>query len=114
MTDDMLMALLDNFKDPVLFADWQHTVCFMNEPAQSHYKEGLNLIGTNVLDCHAAISQRMMLKLWEKMQNGELIEALITDNQKYRIYMRAVFNGRGQAIGYFERYEPPVLTKRAN
>ncbi len=109
MTNQMIMDLLNSFKDPVLFADGQHIIRFMNQPAISHYTKGINLIGTNVLDCHNAASQRIMLELWQKMQNQELVEALITDNKKYRIYMRAVLNSQGQAIGYFERYDPPVI-----
>ena len=37
-----------------------------------------------------------------------LDERLITDNEKHRIYMRAVRDGDGNVIGYYERYEPPV------
>ncbi|MBD3377501.1 hypothetical protein GF406_20905 [candidate division KSB1 bacterium] len=109
MTNQMIMDLLNSFKDPVLLADGQHIIRFMNKPAISHYKEGMNLIGTNVLDCHTAVSQRIMLELWQNMQNQGLVEALITDNKKYRIYMRVVLDNQGKAVGYFERYEPPVI-----
>ena len=40
------------------------------------------------------------------MQQG-LEERLITDSEKYRIYMLAVRDENGQLIGYYERYEPP-------
>jgi len=40
------------------------------------------------------------------MKQG-LDEELITDNKKYRIYMRAVRSETGTLIGYYERYEPP-------
>ncbi len=38
------------------------------------------------------------------MQAGEE-ERLITDNEKHRIYMRAVRGADGQVLGYYERYE---------
>jgi hypothetical protein len=40
------------------------------------------------------------------MPAGE--EWLITDNEKHRIYMRAVRGTDGQVLGYYERYELPV------
>ncbi len=41
------------------------------------------------------------------MRTG-LEERLITDNEKHRIYMRAVRDENGQVLGYYERYEPPT------
>jgi len=41
------------------------------------------------------------------MQAGEE-EQLITDNEKHRIYMRAVRGADGCVLGYYERYEPPA------
>jgi hypothetical protein len=35
-------------------------------------------------------------------------ERLITDNEKHRIYMRAVRDADGKGLGYYERYAPPV------
>lgn len=35
-------------------------------------------------------------------------ERLTTDNEKHRIYMRAVRDADGQVLGYYERYEPPA------
>ena len=43
--------------------------------------------------------------VFESLKNG-VEEQIITDNQKYRIYMRAVRNKEGNLIGYYERYEP--------
>jgi hypothetical protein len=40
-----------------------------------------------------------------------LAERLITDNEKHRIYMRAVRDGSGRLLGYYERYEPPATTE---
>jgi hypothetical protein len=31
-----------------------------------------------------------------------------TDNEKHRIYMRAVRGADGQVLGYYERYELPA------
>jgi DUF438 domain-containing protein len=79
----------------------------MNQSAIDHYKEGENLIGTSLLDCHNAESQKMILDIFEEMKNG-LEEKLITDNKEERIYMRAIRDESGNLTGYYERYEPPV------
>ena len=108
MTDASLMAcLLDSMKNPVVFADMDHIIRYMNKPAVAHYKEGESLLGQSVLDCHNAESQRQIIEISAAMQRGEE-ERLITDNDKWRIYMRAVRDPAGTLIGYYERYEPPA------
>ena len=99
-------SLLNSVIDPILVADTKHIVQYMNKAAINHYEEGESLIGSNLLLCHNEESQKMMIEILYKLQNG-LEEKLITDNEKYRIFMRAVRDDRGKLIGYFERYEPP-------
>ena len=83
-------------------------ICYMNRAAIDHYSEGEALLGTSILDCHNPTSQKMILEIWQEMQNG-LEEQLITDNHKHRIYMRAVRDEEGNLLGYYERYEAPIL-----
>lgn len=106
MEKTFLKNLLDSIKDPLLVADTNHIVQYMNKAAIAHYSEGQKLLKTNLLKCHNEESQKMMIEILYKLQNG-LEEKLITDNEKYRIFMRAVRDDRGKLIGYFERYEPP-------
>lgn len=98
---------LDSLKNPFLFADTNHIIVYMNKAAAAHYKEGRKLMGTNVLDCHNEISRKMMLEIFAAMKQGEE-ERLITDDEKHRIFMRAVRDDRGRLLGYYERYEPPL------
>jgi PAS domain-containing protein len=108
MIDATLMAaILDSLKDPVLFADTAHTICYMNRAAIAYYEEGASLMGRSLLDCHNEQSQAMMLEILDAMHTG-LEERLITDNEQHRIYMRAVRDAEGRILGYYERYEPPV------
>jgi hypothetical protein len=79
----------------------------MNKAATDYYEEGAALIGRSLFDCHNGQSQQMMVEILAAMYDGEE-ERLITDNTEQRIYMRAVRNGRGELLGYYERYEPPV------
>lgn len=110
MTDftglDFYKDLLNSFKNPVLVADTEHIVRYANRAAEKLYPEGDTLLGRSLLACHNEQSQQQIIEILQQMAGG-LEEALITDNQKYRIYMRSVRNKEGQLIGYYERYEPP-------
>lgn len=108
MSDPALMAaILDSLKDPLLFADTEHIIRYMNKAAIVYYSEGESLLGRSLLDCHNEQSQRQIIEILDAMQSGEE-ERLITDNEKHRIYMRAVRGPDGQVLGYYERYEPPA------
>ncbi len=106
---DLMAAILDSFKDPVVFADTQHSIRYMNKAAIGRYKErgGADLIGSSLLECHNAESRQMIIEILAAMHNGEE-ERLITDSEKHRAYMRAVRGSDGELLGYYERYEPPV------
>jgi hypothetical protein len=111
MTDASFMkTLLDSLKDPFLFADTGHIIRYMNKAAIAHYEEGEALLGRSVLDCHNETSRRQMIEILAAMQAG-LEERLITDNEKHRIFMRAVRDADGRLLGYYERYEPPTVKR---
>lgn len=111
MSDGTLHAqILDSLKDPVLVADTEHRIVYMNTAAKAHYSRGEELLGTSLLDCHSERSCETMLEVLEAMRRGE-DERLITDNEKHRIYMRAVRDGSGQVVGYYERYESPAAVE---
>jgi PAS domain-containing protein len=102
-----LAAVLDSLKDPVLVADNGHEIVYMNRAAVEHFDAGSALLGTSILDCHNERSCRIIVEILAAMHEG-LEERLITDNDKHRIYMRAVRDRGGRVIGYYERYEPPA------
>ncbi len=102
-----LAAILDSLKDPVLVADTEHEIVYMNKAAIEDFDDRKALLGTSLLDCHNERSCRIIVEILAAMHEG-LDERLITDNEKHRIYMRAVRDGDGNVIGYYERYEPPA------
>lgn len=107
MIDPALMAaILDSLKDPMLVADTNHMVRYMNRAAIGFYELGEALLGTNLLDCHNERSQQMMIEILAALHAG-LEEQLITDNEEHRIFMRVVRDPAGRVLGYYERYEPP-------
>ncbi len=105
----LMAAFLDSLKNPFLFADTEHITRYMNKAAIAHYEQGEELLGRSLMECHNESSQKIMIDILSDMHNG-LEEQLITDNEKYRIYMRAVRDEEGNLLGYYERYEPPVAT----
>jgi len=104
---ELLAAILDSLKEPILFADTAHVTRYMNRAAVACYEAGDCLIGRSLLDCHNERSQAMMIDILAAMQKEGLEEQLITDNEKQRIFMRAVRDAQGRVLGYYERYEPP-------
>jgi len=108
LTPKILAALLDSLTVPVLFADTEHIICFLNKAAADQYEKGFDLVGMSLLDCHNAESREIMQDILTEMRQG-LSEKLITDNEKHRIYMRAVRDKEGKLLGYFERYESPSI-----
>ncbi len=100
-------AILDSLLDEVVFVDTGHTIRYMNQAAIEHYDEGAALIGTSIFDCHNDQSNVVIREVFEEMLAGAT-ERKITDNDKMRIYMRAVRDGDGTLLGYYERYEHEV------
>ena len=105
----LLHHMMDCLAHPYVFCDLDHVIRYMNRPGIAHYgkRGGAALIGTNVLDCHNAGSRAQMLDIFDRMQRDGLDEELITDSERWRIYMRAVRDSDGALLGYYERYEPP-------
>jgi len=66
------------------------------------------VIGKSIFDCHNPNSCQMIRGMFVRFQNGEN-DILFADNEKHRVYMRAVRDTKGKLIGYYERYEPPVV-----
>ncbi|WP_303722428.1 PAS domain-containing protein [Malonomonas rubra] len=105
INQDFFCYLLDSFKNPVLFADTGHMVRYANKAAKQFYPAGDKLVGRSLLGCHNQKSQARMIEILQRMEEG-LDEVLITDNEKRRIYMRAVRDTSGALLGYYERFEP--------
>jgi hypothetical protein len=102
-----MAAILDSFKDPFVFVDLDHVIRYMNKAALRHYDEGAALIGCSIFDCHNEQSGKTIHEVFDALHKGEE-ERLITDDEKHRIFMRAVRDANGHLVGYYERYEPPV------
>jgi PAS domain-containing protein len=103
----LLRNIFDSLTEPVLVGDTEHRVIYMNRAAAEHYTGGEKLMGTSLLDCHNENSQRIMVKVLAALEAGE-DERLISEDDRRRIYMRAVRDESGRLVGYYERYERPM------
>jgi DUF438 domain-containing protein len=101
----VMEAILDSFKDPVLFVDTDHIVCYMNKAAIAHFEDGEALLGRSVMDCHNERSCGIIRDTLIALKAGT-DERLISTSDGKHIYMRAVRSADGEVIGYYERYEP--------
>ena len=101
---EYLTALLDSLPQEVVFADGEHVIRYMNKRALACQKQGAALLGTSLMNCHNEQSQAMIRAIWARLEAGEE-EVLYHDKPGLRMYMRAVRNGEGRLIGYFERRE---------
>lgn len=102
----MYKEILDSMVEPIVFCDLDHEIVYMNEAAIKKYdKRGdKNLLGSSIFDCHNDESNRIIKEIFDKMLGG-LDEQMISDNEKVKVYMRAVRDETGQLLGYYERYE---------
>ncbi|MEN6356506.1 MAG: PAS domain-containing protein [Armatimonadota bacterium] len=104
---ELMKAILDSMRDPLVFVDTEHVVRYMNKPAIANYAKWGNVIGKSIFGCHNEHSKEVIREVFSAFEQGEE-ERMISDNEKHRVYMRAVRDKNGQLIGYYERYEPPV------
>jgi DUF438 domain-containing protein len=104
---EVMAAILESLKDPVLFADTGHMIRYMNKAAIAHFDDGEALVGRSLMDCHNEQSQKIIVETLVALDAGE-DERLISDTAEHRIYMRAVRDSAGKVLGYYERYAPPA------
>ncbi|MBN2332296.1 MAG: hypothetical protein JXO49_01225 [Deltaproteobacteria bacterium] len=104
---ELLAALIDSLKDPFLFVDTGHIIRYMNKAALVHFRDGAGLLNQSLLNCHNERSRSIILATMAAFAAGDEEERLISDNDRNRLYMRAVRDNQGRLLGYYERYEPP-------
>lgn len=105
--EKMLTMLLDNWNKPIVLADTDHIIRFMNSAAKEHYSKWGNVIGKSIFDCHNETSCKIIGDSFVRLEKGEE-EILLVNSAKHRVYMRGIRDENKNLIGYFERYEPPI------
>ncbi len=100
----LLAAFFDSHPDPVVIAGTDHKVLLLNRAAKEFFKGGYELESTSLFDCHNEKSRRIMDGILARLAAGEAEEVQITEKPGQRTYMRAIRDGEGKLLGYYERY----------
>ena len=100
-------AILDGLHEPVVFADTDHIIRYMNQAGVAQYQKsgGYALIGQSLMDCHNEHSCRIIREVFDRMVNEGVDEVEIYRRPGRIAYMTAVRDENGKLLGYYERYQ---------
>ncbi len=106
-----MRALLDSIVDPVVFADNDHVIRYLN-PAAVRKNEARGyggLLGKSLMDCHKPASREKLRRIHAQLKDGldEVFETLNDEGRK--VFVRAVRDDSGELLGYYERVEAGQL-----
>ena len=101
-------AILDSIHHRIVFVDNDHVIRYLNEPARKWFYEKrgyADLVGKSLFDCHNPDSREKLLRLYDRLRQGEneVFVKVTAENEKAS--MVAVRDPAGRMIGYFERFE---------
>lgn len=104
---EMLSLILDDLHEEIVFVDINHVIRYMNRAGKRHYAKFGDILGKSIFDCHKDISKERILNIFSRLSGGAE-EVLYAENEKQRVYMRAVRDSEGKLVGYCERYEAKI------
>ncbi len=108
MQKSLEQYILDSLPYPIVFADTEHIIRYMNKEARHRYYDVRgyrDLIGKSLFDCHRDASREMICKAVESLKHHGNEIYLKVGVRNERIYINPVRNENGELIGYFERFE---------
>jgi DUF438 domain-containing protein len=109
--EKLLSYILDSYPYPVIFADCDHIIRYLNKNAEYFYYQERgydDLIGKSIFACHNDKSKERIIAAVEKLKNHGMEPYLGVDVKNRRIYIQAVRNENGELVGYIERFEMNV------
>ena len=109
MTENEIKTLLlDAIPYPIVFADLDHKIRYLNKRAKYHYYQErgyADLIGKSLFNCHGESSRKKIQELMERFKNNDREQFLRVNVRNERTYMAPVRDNSGNLVGYFERFE---------
>jgi DUF438 domain-containing protein len=109
--EKLLSYILDSYPYPVVFADGDHIIRYLNKNAEYFYYQERgydDLIGKSIFACHNDKSKEKIIAAVDKLKNHGMEPYLGVDVKNRRIYIQPVRNENGELIGYIERFEMNV------
>lgn len=102
-------SLIDVDDTTIIICDLHHKIIYMNNYAKEIYKKkNIDLLGSNLLDCHNDESKEKILNVieWFKKDiHNNFIHTFYNEKQNKDVYMIALRNDNGDLIGYYEKHE---------
>lgn len=101
-------GILDSFESPIVFADNDHIIRYLNKAAKVRYYEKrghADLIGKSLFECHKPESNEYIKRIHERLLAGEPSIFLKVNEDHERITVVGVRNAAGQLLGYYEWIE---------
>jgi DUF438 domain-containing protein len=104
---EIYKAILDSTPHKIVFVNTEHIIVYMNKVAVDFLKKRKlpNLIGKSIFDCHNVKSNKKIIEVFERFQNGGEEEFLSITKDNERKYITPVRSKSGELLGYYERDE---------
>lgn len=108
-------SITDLDEAPVVIADLDHKIVYLNPSAQERYKKrgGAALEGRSLLECHNEQSVRIIKDTVAWFSDSK------NNNKKYTyhrlgcdVYMVAIRSVEGELMGYYEKHESRICEKQ--
>ncbi len=109
MTEEQIKSyILDSIPYPIVFADADHIIRYLNSTAKHHYytmRGYRDLVGKPLFNCHGELPAEKIKAAVEKLKRhaNQMFLHITADN--YRLYINPVRNEDGELVGHFGRYE---------
>lgn len=108
INQNSILSFLDSIQAPVEFVDNDHIIRYLNGKAEERYyleRGYADLAGKSLFDCHNEESKRRIVKLHERLEQGEDSITREDPHKLERFTLVAVRGDRHQLIGYYEIIE---------
>ncbi len=106
--EKLLAHILDSYPYPIVFADTEHIIRYLNKNAEYFYYQERgygNLIGKSIFSCHNDKSKEKIIAAVERLKNHGMEHFIGVDPKNRRLYLQAVRDEKGELVGYIERFE---------
>ena len=99
-------SIVEQDQLPVVIADLQHKIIYMNPAACKEY--GKNLTGGDLLACHgdkAAQAIQRVVTWFAKDPANNRVHTFFNEKENKDVYMIALRDEKKTLIGYYEKFE---------
>jgi DUF438 domain-containing protein len=103
-----LFSFFDSINLPIVFVDNDHVIRYLNKGAEDRYyreRGYTDLVGRPLLDCHNLESAQEIVRLYERLKDGEDEISFENAEKHERFTVVAIRDDHGKLAGYYECVE---------